>query len=539
MLKSIKIKHKLIITVLFLILVLLSCTSFFQILQIRSLLLGSIESKASGVGAPLWLKVDQQLKDFGEPEKLDEAFDTYAPFTVFIEFQSVLEADRKLKKLQLTNKKGLILGQAKVVEEAFDPTSNESGSSKINIETDAQMTEVYVDEKWLNQVTTKKIGLWETEDQLILFLPYVYEGEFLGGILFFYTNEQMLAERNQTILNTLILLVVFMVIGGVCIGLISGALLKPIKQLKEALDDILEGDGDLTKVIEIKSHDEIGEVSERFNLFLENIRSIILNVSHISQGLTDMAEDIDQAASQNNETINGLSNAVEKDSKDITESAATIQELASNTQIITEGIKETEKLANLATQKTAEANEVAVEVHSAMVELTESSKKISSIIQVITEIANQTNLLSLNAAIEAAKAGESGKGFAVVANEVRILAERSSKSVVEIRGLIDQSAESVNKGNEVNQRITTILKNIIEQIENISSRVVEVSDSMGEQNLGIQDISVTAESLSTNSENRAVAITQLAQMTDKTTFTTHRLSALSEKLISEISRFKF
>ena len=207
---------------------------------------------------------------------------------------------------------------------------------------------------------------------------------------------------------------------------------------------------------------------------------------------------------------NNIADSTKKENDLLDEILVTIKEMVDTIFSTNEKVQEIQALAIAAENSASEGSEAVYKTNSSMNLIGESSKKINGIVDVITDIASQTNLLSLNAAIEAAKAGELGKGFAVVADEVRSLAERSSESVIEIRGLIDVSSTNVSEGNKVILETGKILENIIQQINTITRSVKFVSDEFVEQTKSIQVLSQNVEHVYKVSENNAIDATDLA-----------------------------
>ena len=170
--------------------------------------------------------------------------------------------------------------------------------------------------------------------------------------------------------------------------------------------------------------------------------------------------------------------------------------------------------------------------------ISDSSKQIGSILTVITEIANQTNLLSLNAAIEAAKAGEHGKGFAVVAEEVRKLAERSAHAAKEITTLIQTSSKSIQDGNAMVNAVGAILKNIQEAITASGQKMKAIGAQSQAQSQDSATVVTVMGDLSGIAEQNAAATEQMAATIHETTRAVDELTKAAENLNALVSRFK-
>jgi len=226
-------------------------------------------------------------------------------------------------------------------------------------------------------------------------------------------------------------------------------------------------------------------------------------------------------------------------------STSAIMESSSNTAALAESIENMSQLSDRIFELAAEAKAGAAngqasmsETSAAIANISDSSAKIVNIINVITEIANQTNLLSLNAAIEAAKAGELGKGFAVVADEVRLLADRSASAVGQIRGLIDVSSSHVQEGTAVVLKTSGALEGITAHVGNISDSISEIRDGMRAQSLGAQEMSEATGEISEISETNSAAMTELASAMNQVDATIGDLAKMADSLKSDASFFQ-
>ncbi len=245
---------------------------------------------------------------------------------------------------------------------------------------------------------------------------------------------------------------VYLVVGIAAVILLLNALLsvllKPLRQLNYAVTDLAHGEGDLTQRIKVKSEDEFGVVASRMNEFIEKIQSAILDVRKASKQLE---VNVDQMVTANNESVslgdeqasrtNTVVTAINElgaSASDISTSAGTASEQATRATEISVSAREALKFNMQQITDLSKRMKDSVEaIHS----LDENTQNIGKIVEVIMGITEQTNLLALNAAIEAARAGEAGRGFAVVADEVRSLAQRTSQSAGEIETMISQVRE--------------------------------------------------------------------------------------------------
>ncbi|PCI27069.1 MAG: hypothetical protein COB67_09455 [SAR324 cluster bacterium] len=351
-------------------------------------------------------------------------------------------------------------------------------------------------------------------------------------------EETVMREANRVILKILAISLFFGVIAMLVLWKISASIAKPIQNTALILKDIADGEGDLTKKIELDRKDELAEMAKWFNIFIDQIRDVIVETQNTISTLSSSSEELFSTATEMQKTTADIAMDNERESTALAETSSAIQEIASNLQSSRLYMDEISKVAGEAEEKAELGIETAEEANKAMKAIENSSGKIEGIVGVITEIANQTNLLSLNAAIEAAKAGEFGKGFSVVAEEVRNLADRSSHSVVEIRQLIDQSSESVRTGSAVLKQTNSVLREIIEKVQQVSRQIVEISSSTSEQDLGMQEIAKATDEILQISENNSAGTNELSVSTDQMVITIKELSQMSDQLSDQISKFK-
>jgi len=249
-------------------------------------------------------------------------------------------------------------------------------------------------------------------------------------------------------------------------------------------------------------------------------------------GLSENGAEIQQTAKAVNEGIESNSAALMQSSANTNALSESIQELAESSQEIFQ-------LASTAKNEAQAGQQAMEDTNVAINKISESSSKINGIIDVITEISNQTNLLSLNAAIEAAKAGEFGKGFAVVADEVRMLADRSSSAVEQIRQLIEVSSKNVTEGKDVVARTGKVLDRIIAQVTTIAENGNKMALDMEEKKAGAMELDQAINEITETSETNAEAMTKLFVELSQIESTLGDFSQMAQTLQSEVSYFKF
>lgn len=320
--------------------------------------------------------------------------------------------------------------------------------------------------------------------------------------------------------------------------LIIVSISAPMNKTLEVLRDVAEGEGDLTVRLEENRKDELGQVAHWTNKFLDNMAQIIGQVQTSVAEISAAGEELSSSAEQINSTAESIALDAERESAAITQAASSITEIASAFESTAEQMNELQAYASEAQGAANEANRAVKETQASMESIGQSSQKIVSIVNVITEIANQTNLLSLNAAIEAAKAGESGKGFAVVADEVRQLADRSNAQVDQIKELIEISADAVEKGRGVTDNTVVALGNITGVVGNMSGPISNTALAIEEQRSGVQELAKTTDEISKVSESNSGAAQELSAATRQIAQTSGDLARMVDGLQKQTDRFK-
>ncbi|MEE1979018.1 methyl-accepting chemotaxis protein [Shewanella xiamenensis] len=298
--------------------------------------------------------------------------------------------------------------------------------------------------------------------------------------------EQMMSKS----LGVLLIALILAAITAAVILLTAHRMVTPIKNMADNLNDIAKGEGDLTKRLTVTGEDEIAQLGRSFNLFVDKLQTIIGDVANATAKVKSAANAIHDQTQVMSSQLISHNNETDQVVTAITEMSATASEVAQNTTQVAEATHAaTGDVANAQRCVDASLEEISAlmaQINNAasnIQSLSEQSKKINSVLSVIGGIAEQTNLLALNAAIEAARAGEQGRGFAVVADEVRSLASRTQSSTLEINEMLSELHKLVSlavKTMEESQqsciRSVDSSRAISESLGSVTSAVTAIND---------------------------------------------------------------
>ncbi len=299
--------------------------------------------------------------------------------------------------------------------------------------------------------------------------------------------------------------------------LASRQVTRPVREICMLLEDLAQGEGDLTRRLPVTRGDEIGQMARWFNTFVEKLHDIVAQVAQAAQWTGATAQQLATASQQ-------LSSGAQEQASSLEETAASLEEITATVRQNADNARQANQLATASRDTADKGRQVVTSAVGAMGEINEAAGQITDIIDVIDEIAFQTNLLALNAAVEAARAGEQGRGFAVVAAEVRNLAGRSATAAKEIKGLIHGSAQKVRAGSALVDTSGKTLEEIVVSVRRVTDIIAEISAASQEQSQGIDQV------------NRAVA--QMDNVTQSTAAQTEQVSATAQSLAAQAAQLQ-
>ena len=365
-------------------------------------------------------------------------------------------------------------------------------------------------------------------------------------------ESEVFAPLNEKLWWLLVIDVAILAVSLIVVLIVTGTITRPLGKLRDAMATLASGRGDLTSRLELSNNDEIGQIARSFNAFVEQLHGMFLRVRDHTSTLGDNVGQILTMADNLTHNSQNVTDLTSQTAATIEEITVSIAHIANNTDDAITVIRDADRLTNtnadMIRHFAGGISQIAgsmEQLSTTMQGLESRSVQIGGIANVIKDIADQTNLLALNAAIEAARAGEQGRGFAVVADEVRKLAERTATATVEIENMVQamrqESTQAMTKVNDTHDAFQSGVKTVhevLEQIDHIRKsmeRVVtstsEIHDAASEQSQATASLAQAAENMSIQMQNEDGEIRHIRNVI-------HELETLASQLREVVQGFR-
>ncbi|WP_006786649.1 methyl-accepting chemotaxis protein [Thiorhodospira sibirica] len=379
-----------------------------------------------------------------------------------------------------------------------------------------------------------------------LFRPW---GWVLGSGIYI---DDIQREFRAYVVTVFTITLAFSALIAVLVFWITQSIIQPLKKTVQAMHDIAHGDGDLTHRIDETGKDELTELARAFNRFVDKIHGLVKQTMDVTSWLSAAAEELSSSSTQTRELVTRQHHESDQVAAAINQMTATVAEVARNAAEAAKAAQDTDRQADIGSDRVKQTiqaiDSVAREVENiaqVIRRLSVDSEAISKVLEVIQGIAEQTNLLALNAAIEAARAGEQGRGFAVVADEVRTLASRTQSSTKEINAMIERlqkgsadAVRAIEQGQERVQDSVAQAGQAGERLDAITASMTAITDMNTQIASAAEEQSAVTEEINRNVANITHAVDETANSMRQIISASEELSSLATDLQTKIKQFR-
>lgn len=391
---------------------------------------------------------------------------------------------------------------------------------------------------------------WPGQDDKLIYVSNVQDTDWSLGLIM--DKSLAFAPVNEQISFTSIASVLlYLVIAAISTFVIT-RLLKPLQTLSTALEELSRGEGDLTQRVAIKGNDEISDLATHVNQFIQQMQMMLSGIIDTSHSLSNQATEATNYSHQASERLEQQQNDVNLIATAIHEMSATAAEVANHAEMTASASHESTTTCQVGQQVIQQNRDAIVslanQVSSAaqiIGELENNAQSINQILLTIQDIAEQTNLLALNAAIEAARAGEQGRGFAVVADEVRVLSQRTRGSTEEIRAMIEtlqqntrHAVEGMQESNHLAETSVSYAEKSAQSLGEIASAIEQINDMALQIASAAEEQRAVSEDISQNTQAIKDASDAIASQALESSRCVQGMNQASETMRSQIGRFK-
>ncbi|AWL13380.1 Methyl-accepting chemotaxis protein PctB [Saliniradius amylolyticus] len=365
-------------------------------------------------------------------------------------------------------------------------------------------------------------------------------------------NQQLATTTTELLLIFVVVAVVSIVLSLVIINWIGDRLTRPIHQVTHIMRDIARGEGDLTKRINVSSRDETGELANWINRFIDNLGDMLRQVDQVSERVSDDSNQVKHSFGQSGQQLIERQDKINQMVVSAEEMAATAQEVSNNVEQASGAVEQTDEHLStghqMMTTLSDTMNQLGEQVKASAAVITELDGEINQINEILSSIqgiADQTNLLALNAAIEAARAGEQGRGFAVVADEVRTLAQNTQQAVEQTQSLIErihgsssQAVSTMSGGQKLTDQAQELAEKTRQTMTDIKAEMSKVNTMSGSVRTTASEQTRVAEQIAADITSLGEQLNQVIEVMQQSGDTMQQLTADSESLKNLVGQFK-